>query len=94
MASMKLRRKSRTYSPKPSHVQTGVFGYHRLEVKANRISGKTRKRRAKALRLAHERDAIRQEVDRDNGIDFNIVHQLLGKGKTLKEAKRLAYMTL
>ena len=87
---MSRAEKSRTWSPGPSKQQSGVLRYSDLMPKANRASSKTLRRRRKANRLAHERDAIRQECDSDNGVDFDVVHQLLGKGKTLKEAKRLA----
>lgn len=84
------KKKSAQCQPRPSRIQSGVLNYSDLMPRRGLLSAKTRRRRRKAVELAHARDAIRQECDRDNGVDFDIVHQLLGKGKTLKEAKRLA----
>lgn len=85
--------KSRTYSPGPSTTQSGVLNYAALQAKDNR------RRRYKQVRkvmhdnaLAHHRDAIRQEVDADNGVNFDAVAHILKRNPrmTLREAKRLS----
>lgn len=84
--------KSRTWSRRPSTTQTGVLDYNSLHPRKKRLKGKTKRRRAKARSLIAQRDAIRQVVDAENGVDFDIVAQILAKHPrmTLKEAKRIA----
>lgn len=84
--------KSRTWSRRPSTTQTGVLDYKGLNPKRKRLKGKTKLRRAKARSLIAQRDAIRQAVDAANGVDYDIVKQILDKHPrmTLKEAKRIA----
>lgn len=87
--------KSKTWSRKPSTTQSGVLDYKSLTAKKRRLSGKTKRKRAMARDAARAKDAVRQYVDIDNRVNFDVAAQLLARNPrmTLKEAKRLSENT-
>jgi hypothetical protein len=85
-----MGKRGNNWQPRPSTTQSGVLNYGSLTAKKRRLSSKTKRRRALARDLARQRDAVRQAVDEENRVNFDAVKQLLDKGMTLKEAKRLS----
>lgn len=85
--------KGKNWQPRPSTMQSGVLNYSTLQAKKRRLRGKKRKIRTRVRELLRLKDAIRQEVDRDNRVNFEAVGQLLARNPrmSLREAKRLAY---